>query len=161
MPIGRIPVTYKLGILSPKWTPQLMNRAMRDILTIDRMARTQKVRLQVSVDSTFTTALQTITGVSRVDSMSGCELYRIYVDRSLELEGVVGEDYLELAPADGEHEVIEINRPSHLRPLVVEKDPYAGVKLFKNWFHIPPTIDLDKPAPKFPKGEEPNYSPYL
>ena len=163
MSIERVSTIYKLGIVSPKWTPQLMTRAMRDILTVNKMARAENVVLQVAVDPTFTQALQLVTGVSRVDDMSGCKLYRIYVDRSLALDADVDMDHTGMIPEEGEHdhEVIEINRPGNIRPLIVEKDPYAGVKFFKNWYHIPPTIDLNKPAPKFPKGDEPMYSPYL
>lgn len=164
MPIQRVTAVYKLGLLCRAWTPMVRNIAIRDVMAVAKLAQVNSVKLQVAVDPSFGQLSNFGLAVQQMENMVDCELYRVYVDHSTQIEGeeeVEAASLTLLPEVECEYEIVEINKPSSGGNLIVEKDPYAGTKMFKDWCIIPPTLSLDKPAPQWRSNPEPMYSPYL
>lgn len=164
MPIKRVASVYKLGLICRAWSPMVKNIAIRDVIAVAKLAQVNGVVLQVAVDPGFGVLANYGIAAEQMSNMVDCQLYRVYVDHSTQVEG---EDEVEasaltlLPEVDCEYEIVEINKPANGGGLKVEKDPYSGTKMFKDWCVIPPTLSLDKPAPAWRSNPEPMYSPYL
>jgi hypothetical protein len=128
---------------------------MRDLMALQRLTKVNRVTLAVACDPQLVPHLPSL-GVQHVDNFLNANLTRVYVERGLE----VPENLYERIPSGEDLEVVSIKGNTEELPgLVVDPDPYAGVKFYKDWHAIPETMPLTQKAP--PKNGEPLMSPFL
>jgi hypothetical protein len=142
---------YKLGLVSDTWTSMVRNRVLRDMLTIDRLARKRGIHLVLAANVDLKPMFAGVIDVTLTEDLVGCETYRVYIDYEYHKEDTDIQDpmsVLERLPDDVDYEVVEMNKGKRLPGLVVEKDPYAGVNLESHDIQIiMETIDLDRKPP--------------
>lgn len=141
----------------------LRNRALRDVLLMDRVCRTNRVNMEVATNDVETGHISAMVKVSLSHNLVGCNVYRLYVDKSLETESMRSGAHEpgDWIPDGADYETITINKAPSRPGLIVETDPYAGVQLPDRFQRIPETISLDRPAPQHNAPDEPTWSPYL
>lgn len=154
---------YKLGLVSDTWTSQVRNRILREMLTIDRLARRQGLQLILASNHDITQLFAGVVEVTIAEDLVGCDTFRVYIDYDNKITSVSDTAdplaVLDRLPEDADYELIELNKGKRLPGLVIEKDPYAGaLPPDKDVQIIQPTIDLDMPPPVQWKGsQEYNY----
>lgn len=147
--------TYKVAVFWSAWAPQIATRILRDLMTLQRLTRVNRLTLLVSCDPQLVPHLSSL-GAQHVDNFLNANLTRVYVERGYD----VPPDLYERIPQGADLEVISIKGNTEEMPgLVVDSDPYAGVKFYKDWHFIPETLPLSQKAP--PKNGEPLMSPFL
>lgn len=154
-------LTYKMGFLSTCWTPRVISRVVRDVLTSQRLTRIEKICLVVAANKDLTSVLRGIMGVKTTTDVSGCEIYRLYVDESVTQQPNDPDPETIVPPEAQGFETIVIAPRGHNVGLIVEKDPYAGRYLPDRFQRIPSTIDRMRNAPKPLPNDEPSWRPFL
>ena len=146
---------FKLDVFWNTLTPMVTTRVLRDCLSVQRIAKVSRADYVVACDADIHPALAAM-GIPVTTDFTNPTMVRAYTVGDNLLDEM--EDRL---PDCEDTEVITLT----LAPEVdngnygIDTDPYAGVKLFKDWKTIPPTLPLDKAPPKGPA--EPMWSPFL
>jgi hypothetical protein len=143
---------FKFAVLWSVWTPQVQSRVLRDVLALQRLAVSSNTQLLVACDQ--------VLGVKTTDDFNDPGICKVYLLNDLEIPA----DLLPRLPRNIEAEVVSLyGQAVAPNELVIEEDPYAGVKLYDGVTRINETMPLDKKAPPHAPGQwlEPLYSPYL
>jgi hypothetical protein len=150
---------YKLGLVSDTWTDQVKTRAVREVLTVARLARLEGLQLIVGANVDLKALLGGIFDITIAEDMMGCDTYRVYID----YENRVASDsdvadplaVLDRLPEDADYELVELNKGKPLPGLVIDKDPYGGcLPENKDIQIIQPIIDLNRPPPPAVRNPE-------
>lgn len=152
---------YKMAFLSNLWTPKVLTRVTRDILNVQRLTKANRILLCVASNRDLTAVLAGVQNIQTTTDLSDCQVYRVYVDRSMgefpagtpEPEDVLPQDIIEF-------DFIDVGNPPVNRTLKVDKDPYAGIHLPDRFTYIKPTMDQMRDAPKPVPYDEPPYNPF-
>lgn len=147
------PNVFKISVFWSAWTPKIATRILRDLLALQRVARSQRATLLVACDPQLAPQA-TAMGVSVTDNFLAPDLSRVYVEDP----NTMSDDLHQRLLPDTEMVVLHGNADP-LRPLVIEDDPYAGVKFYKDWHTIRETMPLNQKPP--PSNGEPLMSPFL
>jgi hypothetical protein len=147
--------SFKMSVLWSAWTPQVQSRVVRDVLSLQRFARANRAELVVACDSLIRANI-TSMGVQVTDDFNDPKMCCVYLVNGTDIPPEV----LVRLPPDIEPQIISLFGDA-VPPtnLVIEEDPYAGVKLYEGVTRINETMPLDKRPPK--GDSEPIYSPYL
>jgi hypothetical protein len=154
-------LTYKMCFISNIWTSRVINRVVRDVLTSQRLCKVENIRLIVAANRDLQSVLTGLTNVKFTTDLSDCEIYRLYVDKSVAPlpNDPSPESFIpEGVPTYDTITVVPLPKARNLR---IEKDPYAGVHLPDRFQRIPSTIDQYMNAPKPTPEDEPEWRPYL
>lgn len=147
--------SYKIGILWSAWTPKVATRILRDLLALERVARVNHTTLVVGCDEQLKPHLSSLDCVWS-DNLLNTNLVRAYVETGES----VPDDVLSRVPEGADLEVVSLNHNTESMPgLVVDIDPYANIKFYKDWHPIRESMPLTQKAP--PKNGEPLMSPFL
>ena len=146
---------YKIGMVSDTWTNVVKTRVLRDMLTIDRLARRRGIHLVLAANIDLKPVFAGVIDVTITEDLLDCDTFRVYIDFDnhvvTQTDSVDHLSVLDRLPEDADYEVIEINRGKLLPQLIIEKDPYAGMLPENRDVEIiQPTVDLNKPPPKVP-----------
>jgi hypothetical protein len=146
---------FKVSVLWNVWTPQVATRILRDCLAIQRLARVNRSRFIIASDQEMHPMLKAM-GIAVTTNLLDPSMVRAYLvkdeltaELQARLPNCEDTEVITVTPmptAGDEHSEINI-------------DPYAGVKLFKDWVTIPETMPLTKSPPKGPS--DPMWSPFL
>lgn len=154
-------LTYKMAFISNVWTPRVINRVVRDIVTSARLTKVENIRLIAAANRDITKVLRGVQGIRFTTDLTNCEIYRLYVDQSVieqpndpDPESVMPEGVFDFET------IIVVPKPRDMS-LVVDKDPYGGVYLPDRFQAIPSTIDQYRNAPKPVVDDEPMWQPWL
>ena len=143
---------YKIGLVSDTWTSMVKGRAVREMMTIDRLARLRGIQLILGSNADIRPLFAGMFAVTIAEDLLNCDTYRVYID----YENRISQDsdvadplsVLDRIPEDADYELIEINKGRTLPGLVIDKDPYGGcLPENKDIQIIPPIIDLNRPPP--------------
>jgi hypothetical protein len=150
---------FKIGLVSDTWTSMVKNRVLRDILTLDRLARKQGVQLSVGSNVDLLPLLSGVVGVTVVGDILNCDTYRVYIDydNKIASDSDVADPMavLDRLPEDADYELVELNKGRLLPGLIInDEDPYAAMDHTNPDVEIiPPIIDLDRPPPAWLKNK--------
>lgn len=144
--------TYKLGLVSDTWTSMVRARVVREMLTIDRLARLRGIQLLLAANIDIKPMFAGVFDVTIAEDLVGCDTYRVYIDyeNRIASDSDVADpmNVMDRLPEDADYELVEINKGRKLPGLVIDKDPYAGCLPTNNDIQIiQPIIDLDRPPP--------------
>lgn len=153
-------LTYKVGFVSNFWTPRVINRVVRDVLTSARLCKVNDIRLIVATNHDISKMLVGVQGIRFTTDLAACEIYRLYVDESVPRQD---DKEPEQFMPDGvfDYETITVAQKPQPRNLHVDEDPYAGAYLPDRFERIPSTIDQMRNAPKPEVQDEPEWGPWL
>lgn|SRR4051812_11811717 len=150
---------YKIGLVSDTWTSMARNRALRDILTIDRLARKRGVQLTIGSNADLSELLAGVVQVTFIPDILNCDTYRVYIDYNNRVasDSDVADPMavLDRLPEGVDYEIIEMNKGKALPGLIInDEDPYAASDHTNPDVEIiPPMIDLDRPPPAWLKNK--------
>lgn len=151
---------YKIGLVSDTWTSMVRNRALRDLLTIDRLARKRGVQLTVGSNGDLSELLAGIVQVTFIPDLLNCDTYRVYIDYNnrVQSDSDVADPMtvLDRIPEGADYELVEMNKGRTLPGLIInDPDPYAAMDLHENpdVQTIQPVVDLDRPPPEWLKNK--------
>jgi len=153
-------LTYKMAYLSDNWTSKVVSRVVRDVLTTQRLCRLENIMLIVAANRDLTSVLKGIADVKCTGDLSECNIYRVYVDRSVPRADDAPDPESVVPPDVFDFDIIEVVPPPRENQLVFEHDPYAGINLPYRGVRIPSTMDIMKRAPKPIPEDEPPYNPF-
>jgi hypothetical protein len=151
---------YKMAFVSDVWTSKVVSRVIRDVLTTQRLSRLNNVLLVVAANRELSNVLKGITKVKTTTDLTECQIYRLYIDNSIERPEDSPEPETVLPDYVDEFDTIEVAPPRRKSYLNVEGDPYAGINLPYRGQSIPSTIDIYRRAPKPVPEDEPPFNPY-
>lgn len=147
---------YKLAVFWTAWTPKVATRILRDLLSYQRLALRTRTQLLVACDEELKPKISEL-GFTWVEGFLNCTEARVYV-----AEGdSVTPEVEERIPECLDISTILVSPRAETKPLVVDKDPYAGIKFFKDWKSIPPTLNPEQSPPTNTKNVEPRMSPFI
>lgn len=147
--------TYKVTMLWEAWTPQVQSRVVRDALSLQRVTAIAKTQLIVVCDGLAKANLIAM-GVEVSNDWTKPDMCLVYVVKGLDIP----DELHDRIPIDVEPRVISLYGLAPPAPrLIVEDDPYAGVKFHKTFTRIPETMPLGKQPPK--GKSEPLWGPFL
>jgi hypothetical protein len=150
---------FKIGLVSDTWTSMVKNRVLRDILTLDRLARKSGIQLTVGSNADLATLFSGVTSVTFVPDILNCDTYRVYIDydNKIASDSDVADPMavLDRLPEGVDYEIVEINKGRELPGLIInDEDPYAALDHTNPDVEmIPPIIDLDRPPPEWLKNK--------
>lgn len=144
---------YKLAILIESYAPKIITRIVRDVLTVQRLCKSKKSEFVVACDEILSKQLNSMGVVTTPDFLNSND-FRCYTLTTF--SNTLKDRILDGVPC----EFITVEPVKDPKGLIVEKDPYAGVKFPTLVKRIPNTMDLDKPAPSSKTGE-PVWNPFI
>jgi hypothetical protein len=146
---------FKISVLWAAWTPQVQSRVVRDVLAMQRLARQQRCALLVACDQLARANVEAV-GAKAVDDFNTPDVCMVYLVNGKDMPPEI----IDRLPPEVEPIVVSLFGDAQPNgQLVIEKDPYAGVKLYEGVRRINETMPLDKRPPK--GDSEPIWSPYL
>lgn len=149
-------MAFKMICLWSAWSPQVQSRVIRDVLSMQRLARLNQAELVVACDELARKNVSAC-GVQTTEDFTSPDVCMVYLLNGSEIPSEV-QDRM---PLDIEPLVVSLHGDSVPNGnLVVDEDPYAGVEFFQNTRRINETMPLDKRPPHV---QHPDYvySPYL
>ena len=151
--------TYKIGLVSDTWTSMVRARAVREMMTIDRLARLRGIQLILAANIDIKGLFAGMFAVTIGEDLVGCDTFRVYIDYENRLlsdsQAADPMAVLDRLPEDADYELVEFNKGKPLPGLIIEKDPYAGcLPENKDVQIIQPMVDLNRPPPPWQKNSE-------
>lgn len=146
---------FKVSVFWNVFTPQIATRVIRDCLAIQRLARVNNTQFVIACDEGLHANLKAM-GVDVTKDYVQPNMVRAYL-----INDDLTDDLQKRLPECEDTEIITVTPlPAHNDDHINQDlDPYAGVKLFKDWKAIPETLPLEKAPPKGPS--DPMWSPWL
>jgi len=148
---------FKISILWSAWLPMIQTRILRDLLALQRLATVNRTHLIVGSDSDIHKMVESL-GMTATLDITKPNMVNVYLAEGSAIPDDVARRLLALE--DVEPNVVSLSTDlPEVKDLIFEKDPYLGVRFYKDALPIPDTMPLDKPAPK--GNSEPMWSPFL
>ena len=149
---------FKVNVYMENTGPQLINRVLRDLFSLSRLTKVNKVQLVVAGPKEILGFARQL-GIVTTDNFFHPRMARVYVEQGQAIPDSIAENLPD--PEEVAYEVISLNTNPQLIPQVVfnDQDPYANMPLKENFKRIPETMPLTQSPPR---GEgEPMWSPFL
>lgn len=146
---------FKVAAFWNSFNSQVATRVLRDSLAIQRLAKANRADFVIACDPELHHTLSAM-GIPVTSDFVSPNMVRAYLMRD-----DLTDDLTDRLPECEDTELITLTPMPALGDGHSEQtvDPYAGVRLFKDWKAIPETLPLDKAPPKGPS--DPMWSPWL
>lgn len=149
------PKEFKISIFWSAWLPMMQNRILRDLLSLQRLSTVNRTPVVVGSDTDIS-SMVTSLGFTHTLDVANPDIVYVYLAEG----SIVPDDISVRLPEGVEPTVVSLKTDlAEMPDLIFERDPYLGVRFYKDALPIPNTMPLDKPAPK--GNGEPMWSPFL
>ncbi len=150
---------YKLNVLWDHFGPQVKSRIVSDVLSIKKIADTNRIPFVVATDADMASVLSNL-GVTVTDNFLGPHLTRVYLTDGDSVPFSLSERLKDIR-TEIDYFSVNVQRLSPKDPNAGadSADPYTGIVYPKLWHRIPETLPIDRAPPR--GTSEPMWSPYL